>query len=383
MPILTGLIPTLYNSLDVVQRELIGFIPNVTMDAKADQAAINQVVRSPIVPQGTLENIVPGVTAPNTGQQTIGFQDVTITKSQAYPILWSGEETLQMQDNGLAPRIFQDQVTQGFRALANAVEADLAALYVRASRATGTAGTTPFATAADMTDWSRSNQILDDNGAPQVGRAMVIGSAARVNLEGRQSQLFKVNESGDGGAALSGRQSRDLQGFQMGFSGAIRNPTTKGTGAAYTTSASILAVGATSIPLITGTGTIVAGDTITFAGDTANTYVVTTGISAPGTVTIAAPGLMAAIPATNAVTVGNNYVPNMFFHKDALLLAARVPAYPTAGDMADDRTTVTDPVSGMTFEIAVYKQYKQIKFEIGLAWGVAAPNPKYMGILRG
>jgi hypothetical protein len=383
MPVLTGLIPTLYNSLDVVQRELIGIIPNVTMDATASTAAVNQVVRSPIVPQGTTENIVPGVTAPNTGQQTIAFQDVTITKSKAYPILWSGEETLQVQNNGLLPRIFADQVTQGFRTILNEVEADLALLYRSACRSTGTPGTTPFATAGDMTDWSRSNQILDDNGAPQTGRAMVIGSAARVNLEGRQSGLFRVNEAGDGGAQLRNRVVRELQGFQMGFSGAIRNQVVRGTGASYTTSGAPLTVGQTVIPLITGTGTILAGDSITFAGDANNTYVVTVGIAAPGSITIAAPGIQAVVPATNAVTVGNNFVPNMFFHQDALLLAARAPAYPVDGDMADDRTTITDPMTGMTFEIAVYKQYKQIKYEIGLAWGVAAPNPKYLGILRG
>ena len=77
----------------------------------------------------------------------------------------------------------------------------------------------------------------------------------------------------------------------------------KGTGTGYTTSALGFASGTTVIPLITGTGTVLAGDTVQFAGDT-NFYVVTVGIAAPGSITIASPGLKVAIPAAaTAVTI--------------------------------------------------------------------------------
>jgi len=66
-----------------------------------------------------------------------------------------------------------------------------------------------------------------------------------------------------------------------------------------------------------------------------------------------------------------------------LLLAARAPAMPAGGDDADDVITVTDPVSGLTFQVAMYRQYRQVKIEIGLAWGVAAPNNKFCGLLLG
>ena len=76
---LTGLIPTLYAALDTVSRELIGFIPNVTLDAQASSAAVGQTVRSPVVPQAALEDITPGVDPASSGDQTIGFVDVSIT----------------------------------------------------------------------------------------------------------------------------------------------------------------------------------------------------------------------------------------------------------------------------------------------------------------
>lgn len=164
---LTGLIPTIYAGMDVVSRELVGFIPNVMRDASAQMAAVNQTVRSPVVPAITTENITPGATPADSGDQTMGYVDVTITKSKAAPIRWTGEEQLSLRKDGVISTVMRDQFAQAFRAICNEVETDLAALYATASRAYGTAGTTPFGTAADMTDFAGANRILDENGAPR------------------------------------------------------------------------------------------------------------------------------------------------------------------------------------------------------------------------
>lgn len=378
---LTGLIPTIYNGLDVVSRELIGFIPNVQRDAKAESGAVNQTVRSPVVPAIATENITAGNTPADSGDQTVGYVDLSITKSKAAPIRWTGEEQLSVTKDGVINTVLRDQFAQGFRALANEVEADIAGLYLASSRAYGTAGTTPFATAADMSDLANANRILDDNGAPASGRAMILGGAARANLEGKHSELFKVNESGDAGALLRQRQMRQLMGFQMGYSAGVK-AVTKGTGASYTTDTAGYAIGDTAITVITGTGTILAGDVVTFAGDT-NKYVVASALSG-GVITLAAPGLRQAVAASAvAITVGGNYTANLFYSQNALILAARLPAMPAGGDDADDVMNVTDPVSGLVFQVALYKQYRRIKYEIGLAWGVKCVKPEHCGILLG
>lgn len=378
---LTGLIPTIYTGLDVVSRELIGFIPNVQRDATAESGAVNQTVRSPIAPAITLENITPGATPADSGDATVGYADVTITNSKAAPIRWTGEEQLSVSQFGQYNRILADQFSQAFRAIANAVETDIGGLHTKASRAYGTAGTAPFGTAADLTDLANVNRILDDNGAPSSERVLIVNSAARVNLEGKHSELFKVNESGDAGAMLRQRQMRQLQGFTMGYSAGIAT-NTAGTGASYTTNTAGYAVGATAITLITGTGTILAGDVVTFAGDT-NKYVVATALTG-GVVTLAAPGLRMAIPTSaTALTVVAAAARNMAFTRNSLVLAARVPAMPEGGDDADDVMTVTDPVSGLVFQIAMYRQYRRVKIEVGLAWGVACVKPEHSALLLG
>lgn len=378
---LTGLIPTIYTGLDVVSRELIGFIPNVTRDATADAGAVNQTVRSPVAPATVLEDITPGATPADSGDQTVGYADVTITKSKAAPIRWTGEEQLSVSQFGQYNRILADQFAQAFRALANAVEVDIGLLYKKSSRAYGAAGTTPFGTAADLSDLAQINKILDDNGAPATGRVMIVGSSARANLEGKHSELFKVNESGDAGAMLRQRQMRQLQGFAMGYSAGIAAHT-KGTGASYlSNNASGYAVGATSIAVDTGSGTVLAGDVATFAGDT-DKYVVGTALSA-GSLALNAPGLRAALADNVAMTVGDSYTANLAFSQNAIVLATRVPAMPEGGDDADDVMLVTDPVSGLVFQVAMYRQYRRVKIEVGLAWGVACVKSEHLATLLG
>ena len=383
---LTNLIPTVYNAMDVVSRELVGFIPAVSSDMTYERAAVGQSVRSHVAPAATASDITPAVTPPNDGDQTIGSTNMTISKARRVPLRWNGEEKRGLDNNGATYNIIlRDQFTQAFRTLTNEIEADLAALYLNASRATGTAGTAPFGTAADLGDTAGALRILEENGAQGLDFQLVLGIAAMANLRGKQSVLFRVNEAGREDMLRNGITDR-LQGLALRQSAAVRRHT-RGTAASATTNNAGYAIGATTITLASaGTGTILAGDVITFAGDT-NQYVVATGdadVSNGGTVVLAAPGLVQAIPAaaTN-ITVTANSNRNMFFARSAIALATRAPALPEQGDSAIDRMLVTDPLSGLTFEISMYAQYRQMQYEVALAWGCAAVKPEHIGLLLG
>jgi hypothetical protein len=383
---LTSLIPTMYEALDIVSREQIGMIPAVSRNSSAERAALNQTIMIPIAPAVTLGNNTAAQIAPNTGDHTIGNTTMTISKSKHAPIRWNGEETRGLLNAGTYGTILRDQFVQAFRALGNEIETDLFDTgRQNASRAYGTAATAPFGTAADLSDIAQVRKILDDNGAAQTDLQLVLGSAAVANLRGKQSVLFKVNESGTDDLLRRGMIGQ-LEGMDVHNSNSV-TAVTKGTGASYTTDTAGYAVGATAITLITGTGTILAGDTITFAGDT-NKYVVTTALTG-GVVTIGAPGLRVAIAASaTAVTVGATATANLAFARSAIQLITRTPALPIgpdgrAMDMADDMTQLFDPVTGITYEVAVYREFLQLVYHVRLAWGFKGIKHEHTAVLLG
>lgn len=384
---LTGLIPTLYEALEIVSRESVGFIPAVAKNSSGEQAAVGQTITFPVTSQGGLIDIVPGSTPNNSGGQVVAPTSMTISKSKAYEVLWGGEEQKGMNNAGTYNMVLMNQFTQAFRTLGNAVEADLAALAVFGSRAYGTAGTTPFGTPADLSDFAQTRKILIDNGAPMSDLHMVMNTSAAANLRGKQSGLFKVNEAGSEVLLRTGSIALPVDGFHLHESGQIQN-FTKGTGSGYTTNTTGYAVGATVINLITGTGTVLQGDVVTFAGD-ANKYVVAVGNTGPGPITLANTGLRQAIPAAaTAVSIGNSYSANVAFDRNAIQLVTRAPAMPVgpdgkAIDMAEDVMEIQDPVSGLVFQIAMYKLYRSVKYEVGLAWGTKALKPDHISVLLG
>lgn len=339
---LTAILPTIHEAMDIVSRELIGFIPAVARDSSAERAAVGQTINYHVVPAITGEDITPGATPADSGDQTIGTETMTISKARAFPIRWTGEEQKALM-NGDRPQlrnVIRDQFAQAFRAGANEIESDLALLYKGASRAYGTAGTAPFGTAGDLSDVAQVAKILDDNGAPRTDRHLVLGTTAMASLKGKQSGLFKVNEAGTEELLRRGMVAQ-LMGFGLHDSAQVKDHT-KGTGASYLiNNGSGEAVGQTTITVDTGSGTIVAGDVVTFAG-TSHKYIVKTALSG-GDFVLNNPGLLVAEADNDAVTVGNNYTANLAFSRNAIHLVTRTPAMPEGGDDADDVYDMVDP----------------------------------------
>lgn len=382
---LTGLYPVMYNAMNLVSRERHGLIMAVSRDATAEMAAANQTVRSPVVPAMTAATISPTNIAAAGTDQTVSYVDITISNQRKVSFNLTGEEERGL--GGSNQNIATQRFAQAFRTLSNEIETDLAELYVGASRAYGTSGTTPFGTGDDLTDASEVMRILDDNGAPASDRHLVLGSAAVARLLGKQPSVFRVNEAGDAMGRRMGALT-DLFGFEFHHSGQIQSHTA---GTAYgvspdylTDTGSPYAAGDTTIHLDTGSGTHVAGDVITFAGD-ANKYVITTGAAGDGDkdIVLAAPGLRAALADGVVAEIANSYTANMAFSRDAIQLAARVPAVPSGGDQADDRTVIVDPASGLAFEVSVYRQYRQVSYEVAICWGVKMVKPEHCALLMG
>lgn len=382
---LTNLIPDIYAALDVVSREAVGLIPAVTVDANVNRAAVNQTVYVPIAPSASASDITPAMSVPAAADQTIGNTSITISKARAVPFSWNGNEQGSLNSAGgpgYLP-IRAQQMLQAMRTLVNEVEADLADLYKKASRAAGTAATTPFATTTEGANLAR--KILIDNGAPQTDLQLVIDTTAGSKLRtlgGVQVGRDAINLQQQGVLISAG-------GMDIRESGQIKN-TAAGAMANATTSAAALTVGQTVLPLATaGTGVVAAGDVITLANDS-NQYVVTS-VSFAGanpasgdSITIAAPGIrVAQSSAARAITVVATSVRNMAFSRSAIVLATRMPERPQEGDMALDVMTATDPRTGLSFEIAMYGGYRMVRYEVALAWGAQVIKPAHTALLLG
>lgn len=378
---LTAVIPSIYEGLDMVSREQVGFIAACYKNSTAERAGKDQTISYPIVGTMAAADVTPAATSSSGTDRTITAGSMTISKVRKVTFNWTGEEQRSLS-NGDRPQlnnILANQFAQAFRTLANEIEADLwAAAYKGSSRGYGTAGTTPFATAGDLSDFAGVRQILDNNGAPQSDLHLVVGSAAMAKLRGVQSVLFKVNEAGTSDFLRMGILG-EVMGLNIHNSYPITTHT-KGTGTSYQLNGA-LAVGDTTVTVDTGSGTLLAGDIITIAG-TSDKYVANTALSG-GVFTIGAPGSLAIEADNDAITIGNNYTPNVAFHRMALHLVTRQPAMPVGGDSADDVQTVTDPVSGISFEIALYRQYRQLTYEVACAWGVEAVKSAHIATLLG
>ncbi len=377
---LTGLIPDIYAALDVVSRELAGFLMSVLRDPTADRVAVGQTLRVPQAPANAAgKDVTPAMSFPAAADQVIGNKSLTITKQRAFPFSWTGEEQYAVQGGPGFLTLKQDQIAQAIRAAVNEMEADLAAAaYKGASRAYGTAGTTPFG--ADLSDSANIRKILDDNGAPAGDRSLVINTTTGVKLR-TLTQLTSANQAGSD-ATLRVGELLNVHGLAFRESAQVQK-VTKGTGAGYlVNNGGGLAIGTTAIPCDTGAGTILAGDIVTFAGDANNKYVVTAALAA-GSFSIGAPGLRVAIADNAAITVGGDFTPNVGFPRSAIALATRLPMVPAEGDLAVDRMIVTDPLTRISFEFSAYPGYRMNEYEVAVAWGLVVIKQEHIAILLG
>jgi hypothetical protein len=141
-------------------------------------------------------------------------------------------------------------------------------------------------------------------------------------------------------------------------------------------------VGATTLVAKTGSGTVLAGDVLALEDDTANKYVVNTGIAAPGSMVLGNPGLRLAQTDGKTITIGANYLGNFAFERNAIHLLTRVPKMPKEGALGEHEI-VTDPYSGISFLVSVYPAYHEVIIEVSLAWGAKAVNSEAITILLG
>lgn len=373
---LTALAPVAYSAAKEVAAEPFGVVSAINANFDSKGVSKLDTVFVPVAPVRAASDFTPAaITAAGT-DATAASIGVTITKSRKVDWNLTGEQVRSLENAGNDTDWVKQLLAQGMRTLRNECEIDASlAIKVGASRAVGTAGTTPFATTLD--GFVDARKILQDNGAPLADLQFVGDTTAGANLR-KLGVIQNHYQAGTDEERRSGNLQRQFGMMPRESAGIGLH--TKGTGASYTTSAAGFAVGTTSIPIITGTGTVLAGDVVTFAGDP-NKYIIATGVAAPGTIVLAAPGLRIAIAAAaTAMTIGSNYTANLAFERSAVVGVMRPPIMPANPTIS--QLPVSDSL-GMTYLLLEIAQYGMTSWELHLAWGFKTVNPEFSAIVLG
>lgn len=303
---------------------------------------------------------------PNAHYDTIGYVDVAITKQREVAMTWQGEE--QMAISGISANVLRDQYAQAIRTLVNEMELDgaieEAQSAIMAGNIVGKAGTTPFA--SNLTDLTLARKKLSDNGAPLTDLQLALNTSAGMNLR-NLSQLQKVNEGGENTLLRQGVIG-NLFGFNIRESAGLQAQGTTSVTSDYDVNGAVTA-GPTvkSVTVEAGSGAIKKGSIVTFGSGTEQ-YVVAEDMASGGTTLKLTSAITANIADEAKVNIITN-TPNVAFARGSLLLVSRLPAVPEGGDSALDRTVITDPNSGISFEVALWGGTRENTVTIANCWG--------------
>lgn len=373
--VFTALQPTLFSAAQEVSNEPFGVISAINANFDDKGVAVGDSVKVPVAPIRAVKSFTPSMAMPTGDYATADGVSVTITNTDYVDWNLTGEQTRSLENADSDKDWVRQMIAQGMRALRNKAEvAACTAIKVGASRAVGTAGTNPFASNINIIPDVR--KVLFDNGAPMADLQLCIDSAA-----GTAARKLGIIQQADQAGSDQERRSGGLL-RQFGFS--IRESAgitahTKGTGASYVTSGS-MAAGVRAVALVTGTGTVLAGDVVTFAADSTNKYVVNNGVAAPGTITLGRPGASMTIPTANALTVGNNYTANLAFERSAVVGVMRAPIIPP--NPIIQQTLISDAF-GMTYLLLQIAGYGMTTWQLHIAYGFKVVQSEHVALVMG
>jgi len=327
--------------------------------------------------------------APSTAQDVkTTYKDITLDR-------WK-EVKFSLTDKELAytgERIITDHIRPAAYALADELDQYLATIGHRGSPWYYDLNATPGSVVADITG---PRKVLFDNGVPMGDESMMhymVDSTMEMGLLGL-SAFTQHQGAGQQGVEA---QNRGYIGKKYGFNFfANQNVQSHTSGtindtALLVNNASGYAAGSTTMNLDAAdagvTGTLVAGDSFSIAGQTQR-YVVTgtfTAASNAFTAVTFLPGLAAAVVDDQAVTVRkDSHVGNLAFHRNYMALA--LAPLPTLGDGAGARiATASDPITGLSLRSRIYYDGDNSKLFVALdmLYGAIVLDPNLACVASG
>lgn len=381
---LTSLTPTLFAAAGDVAAEACGVIDAIDLRINP-KAAYGESVTIPVAPVATSGTYSPAMTTTAGTDKTASSVTISASANACSSFNLTGEDMLTLTNGGPNDnkREWIRQLTaQAMRVLRNdAAAAAIVAIKQGSSRATGTAGTAPFA--SDLSALTAARKILRDNGAPLADLQCVVDSSAYLNLTnlGIIQQAAMAGSDGERRTGLIGRQ----YGFQI-REDANFVAHTIGT-ASGTLMSATEPIGETSLAYDTDTnGPWTAGDVVTLgsgggsgAADT-NKYIVSAANTATPLV-INYPGLRVAHQDNDTMTVGASYTPNVAFERQAVVGFVRAPVIPDSPLIS--QIMVSDSRTGLTFLVCEIVGDGMVTYRVHLQYGFKVIEPRFVATILG
>ena len=341
------------------EQEIVGSKKGATVNVAVPSAITARAVTADVVP--------PAVTA-------ITPTSVGVTLDQWY------EAPFAMDDKAVAQTlkgIIPMQLSEAVKALANNIDDYLWSLFDSSAGIygyTGTAGTTPFASA--VTQYLDARAIANNQLMPMGDRFVILDADAEANaLALRPFQ--DASYGGGKGVIVEG----DI-GYKMGarwlMSQNVPTHSETNSPSSWLVNDASVSVGDTTITVDGGSGAPVAGDVFVVAGST-QTYMVE---SATSTVITMRPAVKFAYANDAALTFKGDYKLNALIHRDvaAFAMAPLVQTQQVPGDM---QATAIDETSGLSLRLEVTRQYKQTQWSLDALYGGAIIRPELGVIIAG
>jgi len=366
---LTSVVPTLLAQGMMALREnsVMPRLVNTNFEnlAAEKMTTINVPVPSAIA----IVQVAPSYVAPDDAAVVPTSVPITLDQWWEAPFFLSDKDIME-SFNGIIPM----QASEAIKTIANKIDSAILALGAQAYGVAGTAGVTPFA--SDLSEITEARKVLNNQLAPLDDRRFVINADAEANALGLRA-FQDMSFSGSAQGIVEGKINRKL-GFDWYMDQNIPSHTAGTVATSWIAKTSTAqAINLKTIVTTTGgTAAMLAGDVITFSGQT-QTYVLTAAASRSGggdmSISIE-PGLKVALAGDETITIKATHVVNLAFHRDAFAFASR-PLADNIDGLGNIIKSAVDPVSGLALRLEVSRQHKRTRFSYDVLYGLACVRP--------
>ena len=339
-------------------REEAGILSGLQRDFDPAPMAVGETVTVGMAPPLTIDTVTPSpYLAAFPSDLTLKYQQISLANWEKAEFALTSRDAAKLRLGEWVPQ----QMVQAVRTVLNSTRAKCLTALLGVNGHVHTAQTTGFFNATDgIGGLVDARASLARQLAPQGGRRLLVVNPYEEANALKLDQFLKAYAAGDANAFRQGSTGKVL-GFEFVVDNSNVFPSAHVNGSddgAYVLNGAH-AAGETSLVLITGSGTLLAGDIVTVTDATtgaAYSYSVKTGIDAPGKLVINEPGLMIACATGSTVKVEGTAsatvnIAGYAFDPNAIMLVSRTPSSPDV--QLGTSQIVTDPLTGLSLKLSL------------------------------